>query len=60
MSVTPCTHVGVTEITLLTEPQVYFLDGGYLSVVSMLEIKMKIVTRLRAVFNGWGWGLISG
>ena len=51
---------GNTEITLLTEPQVYFLDRGYLSVVTMLEIKMEIVTRLRAVTNGWGWGLISG
>ena len=39
---------GNTEITL-TEPQVYFLDRGYLSVVTMLEIKMEIVTRLRAV-----------
>ena len=52
--------MGITEITSLTEPQVYFLDGGYLSVVPMLEIKMEIVTRLRAVTNGWGWGLISG
>ena len=51
---------GNTEITLLTEPQVYFLDREYLSVVTMLEIKMEIVTRLRAVTNGWGWGLISG
>ena len=51
---------GNTEITLLTEPQVYFLDTGYLSVVTILEIKMEIVTRLRAVTNGWGWGLISG
>ena len=51
---------GNTEMTLLTEPQVYFVDRGYLSVVTMLEIKMEIVTRLRVVTNGWGWGLISG
>lgn len=51
---------GNTEIKLLlTEPQVYFLDGGYLSVVTMFEIKMEIVTRFRAVTNVWGWGLIS-
>ena len=51
---------GNTEITLLTEPQVYFHDRGYLSVVTMLEIKVEIVTRLRAVTSGWGWGLIFG
>ena len=49
--------LGNTKIKLLlTEPQAYFLERGYLLVVIMHEIKMEIITRFGAVTNGWGWG----
>ena len=49
--------LGNTKIKLLlTEPQAYFLERGYLLVVIMHEIKMEIITRFRTVTNGWGWG----
>ena len=45
--------LGNTKIKLLlTEPQAYFLERGYLLVVIMHEIKMEIITRFGAVTNG--------